>query len=181
LGLSVVYGVIKNHHGFVDVESHPGQGTTFYLYFPVQAHVVRREDQKPVSTRSVPGGKETILIVEDEEMLLDLLRTLLEEKGYRVLSARDGQEGVTIYAEHHQTIACVLTDMGLPHLGGWEMFLQMRQINPSVKAILASGYCDPALRTEMMSEGAKDFIPKPYLPEVVLRRVREVIDDVPAT
>ena len=112
-------------------------------------------------------------------MLLGLLRSLLEGKGYTVLAAKDGQEGVNLYSEHYDTIACVLTDMGLPKLGGWEMFLRMRQINPSVKTILASGYCDVKLRSEMINEGAKDFIPKPYLPEVVLKRLREVIDDIP--
>lgn len=119
---------------------------------------------------------ETILIVEDEEMLLDLLKSILEQKGYSVLTAKDGLEALEVYRSHQSEISLVLTDMGLPKLGGWEAFQQMKAVNSNVKAIFASGYLDPKLRSEMLSAGAKDFIQKPYVPNALLKRVREVID-----
>ncbi|HTK83243.1 MAG TPA: PAS domain S-box protein [Bacteroidota bacterium] len=179
LGLSVVYGVINNHRGFIDVESEAGRGTTFHLYFPVKTREIQADRTTAPGEASASQGNETVLIVEDEEMLLDLVKALLEDRGYNVMTARDGQEGIDVYSAHHEEIACVLTDMGLPKLGGWEMFLRMKQVNPGVKAVLASGYCDPKIRTEMISEGAKDFISKPYVAELVLKRIREVIDNIP--
>ncbi len=180
LGLSVVYGVINNHRGFINVESEPGQGTAFYLYFPIKKREIAHAQIPSIEEKKISRNNETILVVEDEEMLLDLVKSLLEDRGYNVMTARDGQEGLDKYTTHHKQIACILTDMGLPKLGGWEMFLKMKEVNPDVKAILASGYCDPKIRSEMMNEGAKDFIQKPYVTEIVLNRIREVIDNVPS-
>lgn len=177
LGLSVVYGVANNHHGFVDVESTPGVGTSFKLYFPLQLRDVLEDEGTGSVVPDDSRGVETLLIVEDEEMLRTLVQGLLEDKGYKVLAAKDGQEGIEMYTEHVDTVSLVLTDMGLPRLGGWEMFMKMKALNPAVKAILASGYCDPNLKSQMVSEGAKDFIQKPYVADVVLRRIREVLDE----
>jgi DNA-binding response OmpR family regulator len=124
------------------------------------------------------GGTETVLLVEDEEMLLDLLATILTAKGYNVLTAKDGLEGLRIYTEQPDRIALVISDMGLPKLGGWEMFRRMKEINKDVRAILASGYLDPNIRIEMIEAGAKDFIQKPYEPETMLKRIRDIIDGV---
>lgn len=124
----------------------------------------------------IPGGTETILLVEDEDMLLTLLQTIVEERGYRALTARDGEEAVTVYAQHRDEIALVLTDMGLPKLGGWEVFGKIREINPRARVILASGYLDQNLRTELMGAGAVEYLQKPYVADVMLRKIREVID-----
>jgi two-component system cell cycle sensor histidine kinase/response regulator CckA len=124
----------------------------------------------------VAGGNETILVVEDEEMLLDSVKQILEGKGYRVLTARDGIEASEVYGRFREDIDAVLMDIGLPKLGGWEVFLNLRAMNPKVKVILASGYLDPNMKSEMLKAGAKDFIPKPYVPEQILRRIRRVID-----
>lgn len=122
------------------------------------------------------GGNETILIVEDEETLLELVKGILEEKGYKVLGATDGEEAVDIYLKHKDEIAVVLSDMGLPKMGGWEAFLKMKEINPNLRSILASGYVDPKLKVEMLKAGAVDFIQKPYDPDEIINRIREVID-----
>src|SRR6185436_20172403 len=177
LGLSVAYGVVNNHHGFIDVESTLGKGTTFTLFFPAQRRIVDAPETIEEIPQNTAGGKETVLIVEDEEMLLNLVASLLEDKGYQVIRAKDGQEGIDLFRARHEEIACILTDMGLPRLGGWEMFLKMKEVKPKVKAILASGYCDPRIKAEMLKEGAKDFIQKPYVSDLVLRRIREVIDE----
>lgn len=174
IGLSVVYGIVDSHRGFIDVETKPMQGASISLYFPVLPV------PEPVSTSKEMveperGSGEMILLVEDEEMLLDLLQVFLEENGYNVLVARDGMEAVEIYEKHAGEIKVVLSDMGLPKLGGWEAFRRMKIINPSVRCILASGYFDPDLRADMIKEGALDFVQKPYVPNVILSYITAAI------
>ena len=176
LGLAVVYGVIKGHRGFIHVESEETQGATFSIYLPVSLLDVEPATyplEDPVEAR---GGNETILLVEDEPLLLDLLKLVLEEKGYRVATAVDGLQALEVYQKNIDTIDLVLSDMGLPKLGGWETFQRMRDINPNVKVILASGFVHPELKAEMISQGAKDFVQKPYVPSKILQRIREVLD-----
>ena len=120
-------------------------------------------------------GMETILLVEDEEMLLDLMKTLLEAKGYHVLTAQDGVEAVEVFTRHKDEIAVVISDMGLPRLGGWEAFQKMREMRSDVNVILASGYFDMNLKAEIIKAGAKDFVQKPYDLEEITERIREVI------
>jgi len=176
MGLSLVYGVVKGHNGFIDFESELGKGTSFFLYLPVPSWE-KGPAVKDVVTQEEPlGGSETLLLVEDEEMLLDLLQTIFQSKGYTVLTAVDGVEAVKVFEEHADEIALVLTDMGLPRLGGWEAFQQMKAIKPSLRAIMASGYFDSSLKSEMLKAGAKDFVQKPYVPDRILARVREIID-----
>lgn len=123
-------------------------------------------------------AKRTILVVEDDEMLLDLLTSVLEEHGYTVLQARDGLESVEQFKQHHGEIALVLTDMGLPQLGGWEAFLEMKKIDPNVKTIMASGYFNPSLKAEMLRAGAQDFVQKPYVMEDVIQKINELVGPV---
>jgi PAS domain S-box-containing protein len=177
LGLAVVYGVINSHHGFTEFTSELGAGSTFSAYFP--ATLV---EESVVELQVAPDLEEghfteKVLLVEDEEMLRDLLAGLLTAQGYEVLTAEDGQQGLEIYAANADSIALVLSDMGLPRLGGWEMFQKMKELNPGVKAILASGYFDPGVKMDLLKAGAKDFIQKPYIPDQILKRIREVIDD----
>ncbi len=120
--------------------------------------------------------KELILLVEDEPMLLELLKSVFEEDGYRVVTAADGEKAVEIFRQKKNEVGVVLTDMGLPKLGGWEMFEKLRSIDSTVKVILASGFVDAEMRNEAMKKGAKDFIQKPYIPAKILKRLREVLD-----
>lgn len=176
LGLAVVYGIIKSHQALVEVESTENIGTSFSLYFPVPLHGENPADVRTVFRTTGNQQKKTILVVEDEEMLLLLLQSILEDEGYRVMTAKDGQEAVELYKNHTEEISLILSDMGLPRLGGWEMFQEMKKINPHVKAILASGYFEPNLKIELINAGAKDFIKKPYVAAVILQRIQEVID-----
>jgi two-component system cell cycle sensor histidine kinase/response regulator CckA len=174
LGLAVVYGIVKNHNGFIDVESEIGKSTTFTLYLPVAQrthHLVEKEEEE-----GIPGGSETVLVVEDEDSLLRLVKGLLQEKGYQVFTARDGVEAVETYVQHREEIALVFADMGLPILGGWEAFLKMKELNPNVKVVFGSGYLDPNAKSELLKLGAKDFLQKPYTPDTILRRIREVLE-----
>jgi len=117
----------------------------------------------------------TILLVEDEDVLLDLIKIVLEGKGFRVLPARDGLEAVEIFSRHRDEIDVVISDMGLPKLGGWEAFLKMKEIRSNINVILASGYFDQDLKAEMVKAGAKDFIQKPYDLDEIAEKIREVI------
>ena len=122
------------------------------------------------------GNGETVLVVEDEEGLLEILQLMFEAHGYSVLTAKDGVEALDVYRQEHEKIAVVLSDMGLPKVGGWQVFEEMKKLNPAVKSILASGYMDPKQREDLINIGAMDFIQKPYNPADILRRIRNAID-----
>jgi PAS domain S-box-containing protein len=176
LGLSVVYGIVQAHHGFIDVKSDMGRGTTFRLFFPVPVI----NEQTAVPQQSVEsyeiGGTETIMFVEDEELLLQMVSFLLESKGYKVLCARDGLEAVNIFLSHKQEIALVITDMGLPVMTGTDEFKKLREIDPDVKVIFASGFFEPDIKSELQKDGGNGFIQKPYDPNDILRMIRQVLD-----
>ena len=121
-------------------------------------------------------SRETLLFVEDESMLLELLRVVFEEEGYTVLTASDGEKALEVFRERGKEIALVLSDMGLPKLGGWEVFRRLRELNPSIKVILASGFVDAAVREDMIKQGADDVMQKPYVPHLILERIRSVLD-----
>jgi PAS domain S-box-containing protein len=176
LGLSVVDGIMRSHQGFIDVKSAVGLGTTFILYFPLSGAGMTHRESGGMETGAPAGGRETILVVEDEEELLVLIRTLLESAGYRVLSAMDGAEATRVFQERRSDIALVISDLGLPHVSGAEVFRQMKRIDPAVKSILVSGYFEPDAKAHLMKEGAAGFMQKPYIPSEVLARVREVLD-----
>ena len=175
LGLSVVYGVVQAHHGFVDVESAVGSGTIFRLYLPVSNEIITAVESVK-GEENAHGGTETILIVEDEDLLLDMVQLLLETHGYTVLTAKDGLEAVKVYSQHAHEIALVISDMGLPVLSGESEFKKIKEINPSVKMILASGYFEPDIKTTLESAGVLGFLQKPYVIEEVLAKIRKALD-----
>ncbi|HTP13718.1 MAG TPA: response regulator [Bacteroidota bacterium] len=123
----------------------------------------------------MPEGQHTILVIEDEELLLDLLKEMLEGEGFRVLTAADGPQAVDIYRAEKEKVSLVLSDMGLPSMGGWEVLRQLKTISPTVKVILSSGFMDTKVRQDMLTAGAQDFIQKPYMPEKVIEKIQEVI------
>jgi two-component system cell cycle sensor histidine kinase/response regulator CckA len=177
MGLSVVYGVMQAHQGFISVESKLGIGTTFHLYFPVSTHGDNIMDaQTPNKSFSV-GGTETILFVEDEELLRDTVCPFLESKGYTVHMAKDGLEGIDRYSQHKQEIALVITDLGLPRMSGMEEFKRLKEINSNVKVIFASGFFDPNVKSEFLKAGAHGFIQKPYMIDEILQIIRKVLDE----
>jgi PAS domain S-box-containing protein len=178
LGLSVVFGVVQTHHGFIDVESEPGKGTTFRLYLPVSQTVepIRVEEGQTI-TEEILGGTETLLVVEDEKALSELVRHLLETKGYKVHTAQDGNEAIEVYKRYKEEIDIVLTDMGLPGMVGAEVFKKLKEINPNVSVIFCSGSNEANIKSELYKAGAKGFIQKPYDTNELLRKLREVLDE----
>ena len=174
LGLSVVFGIMESHSGFVTVQSEPGKGSTFRCYFPLSA--AKKEsvhiDTAPVD---ISGGNETILVVEDEDMLRELLRTFLESKGYRVVTAVDGEEALDTYQRRQKEIAVVVSDLGLPKFGGDELCRRLAKLNPGIRLIIASGYVDPAVRERMTQEGVREYVHKPYNPNELLSAIHTVL------
>ncbi|TSA17235.1 PAS domain-containing sensor histidine kinase [bacterium] len=176
LGLATVYGIIESHGGFVDVDSEVTVGTTFHVYLPAQVNAGRETKIGSGATEVMPGGSETILVVEDEDMLRDLVKNVLTSKGYMVLTANDGVEGVEMYMLHRSEIALVVADVGLPRLAGSEVFLRLKRINPGVKVILASGFLEPGFTAEILKSGVREVMRKPYQPDELLRCIRRVLD-----
>jgi two-component system, cell cycle sensor histidine kinase and response regulator CckA len=178
LGLSVVYGVVNNHRGFVQVESEPGAGTSFIVYLPVK-HLAAEQlggVRTGVPRQDIP---QTILLVEDEEMLRELGVSILESEGFRVLAAKDGVEAVALFETHCDEIGLVVCDLGLPRLGGREAFLKMKESRPGVRAIVASGYLEPVIRSEMLKAGVIDTIQKPYDFNDLVAKIRSIIGPTP--
>jgi PAS domain S-box-containing protein len=176
LGLAVVYGIVQSHHGFIDVESTLKRGTTFRLYFPVLPASEQASDVPVVIESFGTGGTETILLVEDEELLIEMMRLLLESKGYKVITAKDGSEAIKLYKRHKKVIDVVLTDMGLPEMTGMNVLKKLIEINPKVCVICASGFFEPDVKHELYKSGVKGIVQKPYTPDDVLRKLREVLD-----
>lgn len=177
LGLSVVLGIMQSHKGFVDLESQKGRGTTFSLYLPVP----QKQEGIPYTGKSsiceVRGGCETILVVEDEESLLQMICQILAAHGYQFLVARDGMEAVSLYERHKDEIAVVLTDLGLPVINGVNEFARLKEINPRVKVIMVSGFFEPGIHADLLRSGIKGFVQKPYSSEEILRSIRQVLDE----
>ena len=169
LGLSVVYGIISNHAGFVNVVSAPGRGSTFRVYLPIAKNktvpagltLAQQVDGKEVPQITVRG--QTILFAEDEARQLRLMQNFLQSEGYRVLGARDGTEAVDLYSRHKHEIAAVVLDIGLPKLNGWEVFLRMKKEAAEVKVLFATGYISPEIRSRN-SQGRTERLDHETLP-----------------
>jgi CheY-like chemotaxis protein len=173
LGLATVYGIVKNHNGFVNVESEMGAGTTFSVYIPAV-------DKRPAQVQEIasrpPGGKETVLVVDDEETIRELVKDILEEIGYSVLTAGNGFEAVEIYRERIGKIGLVILDMTMPGMGGRETFEKLRELNPRVRAILSTGYSEDERARQMLAMGVKAFVQKPYRIDDLASTVRRILD-----
>jgi PAS domain S-box-containing protein len=175
LGLSMVYGIIHNHGGFIEVKSQPDQGTTFQLILPALSDLTLSEIPSPEPAKASSGGTETILIVDDEEMIRQLGADILEDMGYSVLSASRGEEAIDIYRTRGSHIDLVILDVIMPGMDGKETFLTLKAFNPKIKVLLSSGYSTDGGVGEILKKGG-GFIQKPYREEDLLNKVRELLD-----
>ncbi len=174
LGLSIVYGIVKNHKGFINVESELDKGTTFKLYFPATDKVPL--DGIELIPTEVPHGTERILIIDDEATLLDLTREILESLGYHVVTAEGPIEGLKSYAKHFNEVDLVILDMLMPEMTGAEVYPRLKEINPDVTVLLATGLSIGEKVDDLISLGVNNVVGKPYSVLDLALHVREAID-----
>jgi two-component system, cell cycle sensor histidine kinase and response regulator CckA len=174
LGLASAYGIIKNHGGAIDFTSEVEQGTTFYIYLPASAESVPKG---PPAPEKLATGTETILLVDDEKVIVEVNAPMLEKLGYTVLTAAGGQEAMDIFDADHNRIDMVVLDVIMPDLGGQVVFDHLVTVNPHVKVLLCSGYSISGQAEEMMVRGAAGFIQKPFGIQVLSKKIREILDD----
>jgi len=174
LGLSVVYGVVQSHGGFIDLESDPGRGATFSLYLP-RTSVFAREAARKRRQR-LPRGAEQILLVDDEISVCEIARDMLQGLGYTVTVMNDGRAGVEFYRTHQASVDLVLLDVNMPVMGGKEAFDLLRSINPALRIMIVTGYGKETVETSKFTSGVNGFMQKPFQLETLALKVREVLD-----
>ena len=172
LGLASAYGIIKGHGGYIDVESKKGHGTTFNIYLPATEKKVERTVK---AAEQIIEGTGTILLVDDEAMVLDVGVMLLERLGYTVLQAKGGREAVGVYKQNQDKIDIVILDMIMPDMGGGETYDKMKVINPNVKILLSSGYSIDGQAKEILARGCDGFIQKPFTMKDLTQSIREIL------
>ena len=176
LGLSVVFGIVREHRGHIACYSEVGVGTTFRIYFPAASQFAGELQPTAVSLPAVRGGSETILVVDDEAPIRGLLERHLTKLGYTVVTAADGEIGLRRYTEASHRPDAVIMDLGMPNMSGWECLAKLRGLNPQVKVFVASGYGGTDLDRRVLNEGAAAFMRKPYNLISLSRRLRELLD-----
>ncbi|GAW68498.1 PAS/PAC sensor hybrid histidine kinase [Geoanaerobacter pelophilus] len=175
LGMSIVYGIIQQHSGFVNVYSEPGLGTTFRIYLPFSEQSAEAALEPEVAV-APPGGTETILVVEDEPDLRLLLQNILSGAGYRVLLAENGQVAADLYAARAGEIALVLMDMIMPGMSGKEACHVIRAVDPAAKVLYTSGYTMDIIKSRDLLDEGTELLMKPVRPVELLKKVREMLD-----
>ena len=175
LGLAIVYGIVKQHNGYINVYSESGKGTTFKIYLPV---VKTPAGEKPAEAPSAypAGGTETILVAEDDAALRKLTSVVLSSSGYTVIAAEDGEDAVNKFLENKDAIRLLLFDIIMPKKNGREAYEEIRKIRPDVKVLFASGYTSDVMWQRGGFTEGREFILKPIVPKVLLKKVREVLD-----
>jgi two-component system cell cycle sensor histidine kinase/response regulator CckA len=174
LGLASVYGIIKSHGGYINVHSQKGEGATFAIYLPASAKEVRQEKIEPVQ-KKVAKGTGTILLIDDEEMIIKVGEELLKELGYKVIAARSGDEAIQIYERNADKIDLVVMDMIMPGMGGGETFDRLKAINPAIKALLSSGYSINGQASKILERGCDGFIQKPFNINQLSEKIQGII------
>ena len=174
LGLASVYGIIKGHGGYINVHSRKDQGATFAVYLPASAKEVRHEKAEPV-VETVAKGTGTILLIDDEEMIIKVGQELLQELGYSVIAARSGEEAVKLYNKNRDKIDLVVMDMIMPGMGGGETFDRLKAVNPDVKVLLSSGYSINGQASKILERGCDGFIQKPFNLNQLSEKIRGIV------
>ncbi len=175
LGLSTVYGIVKQSDGFIGVDSEPGHGTTFKVYLPRVDEAAKSLEPGTAPVGPLQGA-ETVLLVEDEEAVRSLARTVLQRNGYRVLDAPGGPDAVEISERHEGPINLLVTDVIMPGMSGRELAERLTTVSPELKVLYISGYAEEAVGGGRLLSPGTAFLQKPFTPNVLAHRVREVLD-----
>ena len=173
LGLASVYGIVKNHEGFINVFSKKGQGTKFEIYLPASVKAVMAP--KKTSEKFVKG-QETVLLVDDEDMIIDVGTRMLKKLGYQVFIARDGKEAIKIFEKYPEEIDLVVLDMIMPKMGGGETYDRIKKIKPDVKVLLSSGFSINGQASEILNRGCNGFIQKPFNLQNLSQNLRAILE-----
>jgi two-component system, cell cycle sensor histidine kinase and response regulator CckA len=173
LGLASAYGIIKNHDGAIDFSTEVGGGTTFYIYLPASDAVV---PTPAPATTDLAAGRETILLVDDEKVIVAVNQPMLEELGYTVLTAEGGRQAIEVFDANEDGIDMVILDMIMPDLGGGAVFDHLKSVRPDIKVLLSTGYSISGQAEEIMARGCAGFIQKPFDIRVLSRKIREILD-----
>ena len=177
LGLATVYGIVKQHQGWIEVESTLGKGTTFRIFIPY-AGTAQSEAERPTTQITVRGGSETILLVEDEKPVRELVSRVLQKYGYKILQAGNGAEAIEVWRQHKDEIALLFTDLVMPdNMNGRELAEKLRAERPELKVIFTSGYSADIVGKDFKLEPELNFLQKPYQPQVLALTVRRGLDD----
>jgi two-component system cell cycle sensor histidine kinase/response regulator CckA len=173
LGLATAYGIIKNHGGAIGAESKKGEGTTFTIHLPAS----KKEVVKPKKAQErMLKGCETVLLVDDEDMIIDIGQDILRTLGYQALAVRSGREALDLLTKSRGTIDLVILDMVMPEMGGGETFDRMKEIDPDIKVLLSSGYSIDGEANEILKRGCCGFIQKPFSLTDLSERLRKILD-----
>ena len=176
LGLAAVLGIVRGHHGAINLFSEVGQGTTFKVLLPVSKKKATPEITRTSDQSKSWRGTGTVLVIDDEEGVRIVVRTALERCGLRVLAAEDGRAGLQVFRKHAAEITLVLLDMTMPHMSGEEVFRELRRINPDLKIIISSGYNEQDTASLFLGKGLAGFIQKPYQPLFLIDKVRQTLE-----
>jgi hypothetical protein len=178
LGLAMVYGIVQQHQGWIELESTPGAGTCFRILLPAGSPETADPAGRSAKAAAAGRGSETILLVEDEPAVREFAVAVLSGHGYRVLQAGSGIEALEVWKWHAARIALLFTDLVLPDgLGGVELAARLRREKPALRVVLASGYANETIGAEFRPPAGTHFIHKPYKPQVVAQAVRDALDD----
>jgi PAS domain S-box-containing protein len=208
MGLAMVHGAVKGHDGWVEIDSEPGRGACFSVHFPIHDEAAASDraavespavllerlagiTRHPPAAARLPGAARTsgaagerapctVLAVDDESTVLALVRDILEMQGYRVLTARNGEEALRVFRDQAAAIDLVLLDLTMPVMGGRECFRHMKEIDPRVRVLVSSGFSADSTASEMLSEGALAYVQKPYDIDALARIVRQALGQEPA-
>jgi PAS domain S-box-containing protein len=174
LGLSMVYGIVKQHNGYITVDSEPGKGTTFKIYLPLVRPPAEEKNTKQPAAAA--RGTETVLLAEDDVAVRNLTRSVLEDFGYRVIEAADGEEAVRKFGENKGAVDLLVLDIIMPKKNGKEAYQEIRKIQPDIRALFTSGYTADIVHKKGILDTGLDFVLKPITPTEFLKKVREVLD-----
>jgi len=174
LGLSSVYGIVKQHSGYINVDSEPGKGATFNVYLPLTESGAERKEgaTRPMFAR---GCAETVLLAEDDPVVRELVRMVFEHAGYRVIEAVDGEDAIVKFMEHKDSVKLLVSDLIIPKKNGREAYEAMRAVRADVKALFITGYDDSVISKVGIQKGKFDYLVKPVSPAELLEKVREVL------